>query len=88
MPGGKKVALITGSSQGIGQATAERFHAAGANVVVNYFRSEREAVAVAEMIRADGGTPFLTAPTYRGPARSNPCSPIPRRGVGVSRMPC
>jgi 3-oxoacyl-[acyl-carrier protein] reductase len=32
-----KTVLITGSSQGIGLATAQTFHAAGANVVINYF---------------------------------------------------
>lgn len=32
-----KTAVITGSSQGIGQTTAEMLHAAGANVVINYF---------------------------------------------------
>ena len=36
-----KTALITGSSQGIGQATAERFHAAGANVVVNFVSDDK-----------------------------------------------
>jgi 3-oxoacyl-[acyl-carrier protein] reductase len=32
-----KTAVITGSSQGIGLTTAEALHAAGANVVINYF---------------------------------------------------
>ena len=32
-----KTALITGSSQGIGLATAQSLHGAGANVFVNYF---------------------------------------------------
>ena len=32
-----KTAIITGSSQGLGQATATALHAAGANVVINYF---------------------------------------------------
>lgn len=32
-----KTAIVTGSSQGIGQTTAETLHAAGANVVINYF---------------------------------------------------
>lgn len=33
---GGKVALVTGSGQGLGLATATRLHAAGASVVVNY----------------------------------------------------
>lgn len=32
-----KVALVTGSSRGLGEATIRRFHLAGANVVVNYY---------------------------------------------------
>ncbi len=32
-----KTALITGSGQGLGEATARLFHQAGANVVINYF---------------------------------------------------
>ncbi len=32
-----KTALVTGSSQGIGLVTAQVLHAAGANVVINYF---------------------------------------------------
>ena len=32
-----KTAVVTGASQGLGEAMARRLHAAGANVVVNYF---------------------------------------------------
>ena len=32
-----KTAIVTGSSQGIGSATAKTLHRAGANVVINYF---------------------------------------------------
>lgn len=35
-----KTAVITGSSQGIGWATAQVLHAAGANVVINYFADD------------------------------------------------
>jgi 3-hydroxybutyrate dehydrogenase len=37
-----KCALITGSTQGLGLAAAERFAAAGCNIVINGFGDERE----------------------------------------------
>lgn len=49
-----KVALVTGSSRGIGKACAIRLAEAGADVVVNYVTSEHEAEAVAELIRSMG----------------------------------
>jgi 3-oxoacyl-[acyl-carrier protein] reductase len=50
-----KVAIVTGSSRGIGRAIAERFAAEGAAVVVNYARSEDEARSVVVAIEAKGG---------------------------------
>lgn len=41
-----KVAIVTGSSRGIGRAIAERLARDGASIVVNYARSEAEARAV------------------------------------------
>jgi enoyl-[acyl-carrier protein] reductase III len=47
-----KVALVTGSSRGIGKACALRLAEAGADIVVNYVTSAREAEEVAEAIAA------------------------------------
>ncbi len=49
-----KVALVTGSSRGIGRAIAVALARAGANVAVNYRSHEAEAEAVAGEIRALG----------------------------------
>ena len=49
-----KTAIVTGASRGIGRATALRFAEAGANVVVNYFQREPEAVGVVRECQAFG----------------------------------
>lgn len=49
-----RVALVTGSSRGIGRACALRLAEAGADIVVNYVTSGREADAVASEIAALG----------------------------------
>lgn len=50
-----KVVVITGGSTGIGAAVAKQFGFAGANVVVNYNKSEQEAMEVVEIIQKQGG---------------------------------
>lgn len=50
-----KVALITGSSQGIGRAIAERFAREGAQVVINYNRGVAGAEEVLAAVNAVGG---------------------------------
>jgi 3-oxoacyl-[acyl-carrier protein] reductase len=50
-----KIAIVTGSSRGIGRAIAERLAADGAQVVVNYTRAVEAARDVVAMIERAGG---------------------------------
>lgn len=50
-----KVAVVTGSSKGIGAAIAKVFADEGASVVVNYSSSKADGEKVAKSITADGG---------------------------------
>ncbi|HTP42902.1 MAG TPA: glucose 1-dehydrogenase [Nitrospiria bacterium] len=52
---GGKVALVTGASNGIGRAIAERLAGEGAAVVVNYGKSADRAKQVVAAIEANGG---------------------------------
>ena len=61
----RKVALITGSSRGIGRATITEFAKKGYNVVINYKNSEKEATELkavwwlCEIVR------FVNVPEWR-----------------------
>ena len=50
-----KVAIVTGSSRGIGRAVAERLGKDGASVVVNYVRNADKSREVVSAIQAAGG---------------------------------
>ncbi|MFX0199488.1 MAG: 3-oxoacyl-ACP reductase family protein [Candidatus Hodarchaeota archaeon] len=54
-----KIALVTGSSRGIGRAIALDFASEGATVVVNYSKSEDEAKEVIQTIETQGSTALL-----------------------------
>ena len=49
-----KVALVTGSSRGIGEGCAVEMARAGADVVINYHSHPEDAEQVAERVRALG----------------------------------
>lgn len=50
-----KVAIVTGSSQGIGEAVAKRLASEGATVAINYSRNDAAAQKVVADIEAAGG---------------------------------
>lgn len=49
-----KTAIVTGSSRGVGRATAVRLAEGGADVVVNYLSNEAEALETVRMCREKG----------------------------------
>jgi len=61
-----KIALVTGSSRGIGRVMAETLAARGATVAVHYARSRSAADETVAAIKAAGG------PTLRGWPPSQP----------------
>ena len=54
-----KVALITGSSRGIGRGCAIEMATCGADIVINYRTHPDEAAEVAEIVRGLGAMPSL-----------------------------
>jgi 3-oxoacyl-[acyl-carrier protein] reductase len=51
-----RIAIVTGSSRGIGKAIAIRFAAEGASVIINFMAGAKEAEAVVEEIARRGGS--------------------------------
>ena len=62
-----KVAVVTGSSSGIGEAIALAFAANGAAVVVNYSRAEDAAQKVLQQVEAAGGKGLVVGANVSDP---------------------
>lgn len=54
-----KTVLITGASRGIGAQTAIQFGSLGYNVIINYNKSEKEAMSVFNKIKSIGGRAII-----------------------------
>jgi 3-oxoacyl-[acyl-carrier protein] reductase len=67
-----KVAIVTGSSKGIGAGIAERLAANGAKVIVNYSRSVEDANRVVERIVDAGGEAIAFKADISRPADIGP----------------
>jgi NAD(P)-dependent dehydrogenase (short-subunit alcohol dehydrogenase family) len=77
-----KTALVTGASRGIGRATALALAKAGAQVIVHYSSSEKEAEAVVAEIRKAGGRAEKVAADLRAPNGPHALAKLVRGIVG------
>jgi glucose 1-dehydrogenase len=79
-----KVALITGSDSGIGQATAIAFAREGADVVVTYLHDADGATATAEAVEATGHNAIVVQATSARRSKSRGCSIRPSASLAPS----
>ncbi|MDA8446622.1 SDR family NAD(P)-dependent oxidoreductase [Paracidovorax valerianellae] len=67
-----KVAIVTGSSKGIGAGIAERLAADGASIIVNYATSAADADTVVRRITAAGGRAIAAQADLSQPSQIQP----------------
>ncbi len=65
-----RVAVVTGSSRGIGRAIAIKLAGLGAKVVVNYHSSEQAAQEVVEEVRSEGGEAVAVQADVKDPEQA------------------
>ena len=61
-----RVALVTGSSMGLGKSIAFALGQAGARVAFNYYHNESRAEATFDAFKATGATGVLVTGRYHG----------------------
>ncbi|MCT7377402.1 SDR family NAD(P)-dependent oxidoreductase [Chelativorans salis] len=64
-----KIAIITGSDSGIGQATAKAFAESGADVTITYFNDEKGADETRKLVEAAGRRAIVVQCDQRDPAQ-------------------
>jgi len=77
-----KVAIVTGSSRGIGRAIALRLAAGGAKVVVNYRGNEAAAAEVMDHIQAAGGQALAVQADVSIPAQAEALIDAAKKAFG------
>lgn len=80
-----KTAIVTGASQGLGQATAEALHAAGASVVVNYFSDPhgKNKTRAESVVRSLGQRAIAAAADVRGTTEVEAMFALAKREYGA-----
>jgi glucose 1-dehydrogenase len=77
-----RIAIVTGSDSGIGQATAIAFAEEGADVVITYFRDQRGGEFTRHRVEALGRRALLVALDQRDPANVARLFEQTRRALG------
>jgi enoyl-[acyl-carrier protein] reductase III len=83
-----KIALVTGSSRGIGRAIAVRLARAGADIVVNYRMREEEARATATAVEQAGARATVVRANMADPAEIEALFATIRTGPGLDFLIC